>query len=676
MRHVIVEEARDALGEDSDTPDVELDSDVYPIPESQTEYYVQADAVLRDLFPRMPNDARSGILERSFDKSKKARRQPPCSFVSVGFLLTTWLQDQLQDGKLPVGLADNIPLSRRVHLATLAHIRHTYTRYDELLREMSWQSARRATAPICIKYLVSWRSDDENGRELLDEILREVVVISDSEDDGEDDEDDDDSEDDEDEDDDDVQVTGERCFTYSCPPHEANIGARAAFTTRRHPPGTPAKKAQRGFGRYKEALYKEAIDRAYEEAREELRRTGGVQSSAQPLARDGVFDHGHMDSLPLRSTTPQMGGRIITTGVDPSRRLPARESSHSDHRYRAPGETRVAPAYPLSAPFRPRQDVAEASLMYRTSSSGRHISVEQSHVNGRQQARAQSPVSMHHDSLQDYLIPSIEPASPDTGSSTPRFIRSVPANGQIPVVTTREPLRRRVAPHVPADLMEPDSSYRQVPMAGVRSEPSQFFPASDLTVNRPVRFSPEARPAPIVARREPGRHLLSIREGNTESQSVHSTVTTSQRPVAVTSQPSASYHHARPSSSDIEYLGVRPVSYGYGGRGESVVVKRELVPVSGSGAPALSHGGGQYPPIASRPEHSVYGTHSDYPPWCQHRVSQPVRTHSPLVGHGRHHDQAFYVGQARPAETHNVPVYRVSAMPENQRPYLGYPDDE
>ena len=93
-----------------------------------------------------------------------------------------------------VGLAPNISLSRRVQLAVLAHIRHTHTRYDHLLRETSYVNARKAVETLCLDILVKWRGDEETGRDQLDEILREVVVISDSEDEGEDAEDEDEGE--------------------------------------------------------------------------------------------------------------------------------------------------------------------------------------------------------------------------------------------------------------------------------------------------------------------------------------------------------------------------------------------------------------------------------------------------------------------------------------------------
>lgn len=94
------------------------------------------------------------------------------------------------NGMRLVGLAPDITLSRRVQLAVLAHIRHTHTRYDQLLRETTYVNARKAVESLCLDILVKWRGDEETGRDQLDEILREVVVISDSEDDEyEDDED-------------------------------------------------------------------------------------------------------------------------------------------------------------------------------------------------------------------------------------------------------------------------------------------------------------------------------------------------------------------------------------------------------------------------------------------------------------------------------------------------------
>ena len=77
---------------------------------------------------------------------------------------------------------DALPLPRRVQLAVVAHIRHMYTDYDRLLKEVPWQAARLSVEQQTLSKLAEWRGerDDPNA---LEEILREVIVISEDEDD-------------------------------------------------------------------------------------------------------------------------------------------------------------------------------------------------------------------------------------------------------------------------------------------------------------------------------------------------------------------------------------------------------------------------------------------------------------------------------------------------------------
>ncbi|KAK4216159.1 hypothetical protein QBC37DRAFT_100620 [Rhypophila decipiens] len=164
FRQAIVEEARQQLK-------VPIDIDLVPgepepIPETQAEINKEAEKHIMELFPRIPNPDRQMIIDHAFNLSKKNDRDPP------------------------VGLAKDIPLTSRVQLAVLAHIRHTHTRYDQLLRETDWASARKVCEPVCLDILVKWRGDEESGRDQLDEILREVIYInsdSESDDDDEDD---------------------------------------------------------------------------------------------------------------------------------------------------------------------------------------------------------------------------------------------------------------------------------------------------------------------------------------------------------------------------------------------------------------------------------------------------------------------------------------------------------
>ena len=85
----------------------------------------------------------------------------------------------MQGNKL-VGTAD-LPLHRRAQLGVLAHIRHVYTNYEQLLRTGEWKDARAAVEHQCLDKLVQWRGDDENDTDAMSDILREVIVIPDDE---------------------------------------------------------------------------------------------------------------------------------------------------------------------------------------------------------------------------------------------------------------------------------------------------------------------------------------------------------------------------------------------------------------------------------------------------------------------------------------------------------------
>lgn len=155
----IVKEARRNIIHDPDLESSVPHGDPEPIPASQELYHAQVDAAMRDLFPRIPHTDRHIIIGRAFTRGSRFK------------------------GEKVVGLIENMSLSRRVQLAVLAHIRHNYTTYDELLKDIPWSEARRVIQPACLDVIVKWRGDEENGRDELDEILREVVIISDSEDD-------------------------------------------------------------------------------------------------------------------------------------------------------------------------------------------------------------------------------------------------------------------------------------------------------------------------------------------------------------------------------------------------------------------------------------------------------------------------------------------------------------
>ena len=79
-----------------------------------------------------------------------------------------------------VGTAADLPLTRRAQLGVLAHIRHTYTNYDQLLKVCGWAEARAAVEPLCLEKIAQWRGDDDDT-DAMSDILREVIVIPDDE---------------------------------------------------------------------------------------------------------------------------------------------------------------------------------------------------------------------------------------------------------------------------------------------------------------------------------------------------------------------------------------------------------------------------------------------------------------------------------------------------------------
>ena len=125
--------------------------------EDQVTINTQARDAIKDLFPNIPDNDLFQIIKTAFQKGQKK-----------------------------VGTADNLPLVRRAQLSVVAHIRHVYTKYDSLLKTYPWNDARSMVEDPTLRKLVEWRGDDDNGKEALEDVLREVVVISDGEDSDED----------------------------------------------------------------------------------------------------------------------------------------------------------------------------------------------------------------------------------------------------------------------------------------------------------------------------------------------------------------------------------------------------------------------------------------------------------------------------------------------------------
>ncbi|OLN95366.1 hypothetical protein CCHL11_04745 [Colletotrichum chlorophyti] len=399
FRENIVDQALLDLGMDS-VPEIELvgegEDQVEKIPEDQAEINEQADAALRELFPRIPNTDRQEIINHAFHKGR------------------------MFNGELVVGLQQNLSLSRRVQLAVLAHIRHNHTRYDELLRETTWNNARRATEQLCLDILVKWRGDDENGRNQLDEILREVVVLSDDSDDEED------SGEEPESDSSEIVFEGSRDFARMSAPvmtqHAANARKRLS-TAAMSRPGSPvqlakpgvskrmskkarkrAKHRERNFGRYEAAR-----NAAWDEAQKRQRQAPNGQTD-QANMPDGSVSHG---PYPHGQPTAFSDDRAPFIDVRPLHPQPR----------------------PHPGPFgngfyetRPQMDGHFATAPQPTRSGYLSSGPVVHKVNGSSSSASRGPIGrdeahLPQDQLQDFLHPSIEPRSPDAVRPPSRFAR-------------------------------------------------------------------------------------------------------------------------------------------------------------------------------------------------------------------------------------------------------------
>lgn len=75
-------------------------------------------------------------------------------------------------------------MARRVQLAVVAHIRHTYTEYDNILKRKTgtWTEARQQVEHVSLAKLKEWRDETDEASNELEDTFREVIVLDDDED--------------------------------------------------------------------------------------------------------------------------------------------------------------------------------------------------------------------------------------------------------------------------------------------------------------------------------------------------------------------------------------------------------------------------------------------------------------------------------------------------------------
>jgi len=123
----------------------------HPATEKETKGYIHG--AVREMFPKIPEADLQAIVSHAFE-----------------------------EGTNRVGNAKELSLARRVQLAVVAHIRHTYTDYDKLLKTDGWSEARSQVEKVSLAKLKEWRDEDGKQSDELEETFREVIVLDDDDD--------------------------------------------------------------------------------------------------------------------------------------------------------------------------------------------------------------------------------------------------------------------------------------------------------------------------------------------------------------------------------------------------------------------------------------------------------------------------------------------------------------
>ncbi|KAL5387128.1 hypothetical protein DPSP01_003738 [Paraphaeosphaeria sporulosa] len=124
-------------------------------PVTDTEHKEHIRGAIREIFPKIPEADLTSIVNHAFE-----------------------------EGTNRVGNAKELSLARRVQLAVVAHIRHTYTEYDNILKHKTgtWTEARQQVEHVSLAKLKEWRDETDEASNELEETFREVIVLDDDED--------------------------------------------------------------------------------------------------------------------------------------------------------------------------------------------------------------------------------------------------------------------------------------------------------------------------------------------------------------------------------------------------------------------------------------------------------------------------------------------------------------
>jgi hypothetical protein len=295
---------------------------------------------------------------------------------------------------------------------------------------------------ICLDVLVKWRGDEENGRDDLDMILREVVVISDSEEEEDDgnESDVDDTEDSSMEEADapaagatnDTEVASKVPVAAAASPPVAipkgpkasqrnvavggdkpkGVSKKALKRQRRaeRKAAILAKRSRRGLQRY-QAAWRQAVDRQ----RQNQNSAAVANPTAAPMGRS--ISHGsYVPAEPIRAS-----GHPLYIGA-------TREPIQQRSQPRPQGNDFGKPTWvggPSGLPGQnPPPDLHSHTFGFTPARLDERKAVRLLH--GQPRSSSIGPTSPVKNVYQDLLVPSIEPPSPISASQLPQFIRTLP----------------------------------------------------------------------------------------------------------------------------------------------------------------------------------------------------------------------------------------------------------
>ncbi|KAI0439782.1 hypothetical protein F4803DRAFT_553749 [Xylaria telfairii] len=604
FRCSIVEEARKVLnekGHHEQAAYVHEPGKPEPIPNSQREIDLEADAVLRDLFPRIPNTDRQEIIDHAFKKDGKF------------------------NGEIKVGMAKDITLARRVQLAALAHIRHTHTRYDELLRESDWANARKAVEKPCLDIIVKWRGDEETGRDQLDEILREVIEISDSESESEDDR------------------SSAHIHTPRTRSVAASISNRAVSRLSRmpnHQVGMDSRTSSPAHASPRTPTRLRVISRAERRtARKTQQRFKRYAAAAEALA-----------SSSTQNGQGSMPGFVAT----PSEVVRRQDSAHPVNTYRTTPSAVAQETYiprPYGHTELQRISLPDSTTVNHDSMTERPYMPVESRVHGGTEfirvpdaqrpkvgpysanyshpppAPPLSPVRL---GLQDMLLPSIEPRSPDGAPALPDASHRLHGEGQQPITEAPRVISRTIVePAVPAYRPQsPGVIATSDEVAAKRRRVTTYFPEDfQGSSNSYVRVAPRNQDDALHP-----PHMEYLADGRSQPSRVPERIM---------------YQNASWAAPGHEVRVVRPED-------GSNMLRAYPIPITGDD---------RFPMVSRAPDHVIYPsnartpTHQAYP---INRIEAPPRSRAnPIIIDGDNNYEPRRVVEVRgsPART----IYRKSS---------------